>query len=200
MEALRAQKVRQAAERLAAGPAYVVTGYVFTDELGQPLHPRNITAAFARVAKRLGLSTRRLHALRHTLASLMISAGVDVRAVSAVLGHANASITMNVYRHLFEGSQANAVTARRPGAAARAHGLISGPTATGLQHGRHLRTLVLLEKPRGYRVSPWPYLTGMTGARTRTPLRAADFRTTSAFAATADPHERRRMFVVRTVP
>ena len=40
-----------------------------------------------------------LHGLRHTSATLLISENVDVRTVSARLGHAQTSTTMNIYAH-----------------------------------------------------------------------------------------------------
>jgi integrase len=44
------------------------------------------------------------HGLRHTSATLLISDGVPMRAVSAVLGHAQASTTANIYAHVLEES------------------------------------------------------------------------------------------------
>ena len=42
------------------------------------------------------------HDLRHTAASLAISAGANVKAVQRMLGHAKASMTLNTYTHLFD--------------------------------------------------------------------------------------------------
>lgn len=41
------------------------------------------------------------HKLRHTAASLAIAAGADVKVIQLMLGHADASMTLNVYGHLF---------------------------------------------------------------------------------------------------
>jgi integrase len=43
-----------------------------------------------------------LHDLRHTAASLAISAGANVKAVQRMLGHASAAMTLDVYGDLFE--------------------------------------------------------------------------------------------------
>jgi integrase len=43
----------------------------------------------------------KFHALRHTHASAIISAGLDVVSVSRRLGHASPALTLNVYAHLF---------------------------------------------------------------------------------------------------
>ena len=42
-----------------------------------------------------------LHALRHTHASQLIDAGIDVVTISKRLGHANATVTLRIYAHLF---------------------------------------------------------------------------------------------------
>jgi integrase len=43
-----------------------------------------------------------LHDLRHTAASLAISAGANVKAVQRMLGHASAAMALDVYADLFE--------------------------------------------------------------------------------------------------
>ncbi|MEV4086332.1 site-specific integrase [Nonomuraea fuscirosea] len=84
---LRAHRRRQAAERLAAGDAWVDSGFVFTDEVGQPLHPQQVSDQFYRLAYAAGLPPVRLHDLRHGAASLMLAAGVDLKVVQETLGH-----------------------------------------------------------------------------------------------------------------
>ncbi|MEO7775031.1 MAG: site-specific integrase [Steroidobacteraceae bacterium] len=51
--------------------------------------------------RRAGLRSVRIHDARHRHASLLIAAGADVVAVSRRLGHANPSITLTVYSHVF---------------------------------------------------------------------------------------------------
>lgn len=52
----------------------------------------------------VGLTGVRPHDLRHTAASLAIAAGVDILQVQAMLGHARASTTLDIYGHLLPGS------------------------------------------------------------------------------------------------
>ena len=46
-----------------------------------------------------------LHECRHTFASLMIAAGVNAKALSEYMGHANISITLDRYGHLMPGNE-----------------------------------------------------------------------------------------------
>jgi len=48
-----------------------------------------------------GLEGTTIHDLRHTAASLLIAAGADAKSVQHLLGHATASMTMDLYGHLF---------------------------------------------------------------------------------------------------
>jgi integrase len=81
---------------------------VFAREDGAPIHPNRMTDAFGRQVKASGLSKIRLHDLRHTHATLALTSGIPVHVVSARLGHANASITRNVYAHLLPTSDEEA--------------------------------------------------------------------------------------------
>jgi integrase len=60
----------------------------------------------------VGTQGRRItvHDLRHSFATRAITAGADVKAVAAVLGHTNATVTINIYADSTEQSKLNAVT------------------------------------------------------------------------------------------
>src|SRR5262245_2247038 len=68
---------------------------------GSPQSPRAFTAYWADHAEQLGMKDITLHALRHTHASQLIDAGIDVVTISKRLGHANPSVTLRIYAHLF---------------------------------------------------------------------------------------------------
>ncbi len=105
---LRAHRRRQLEDRLAWGPAWTDTGYVFTTECGEPLHPERVTVLFGRLVVAAGVPKVRLHDLRHTSASLMLAAGVHPKVVSERLGHSSVSITLDLYSHVIPGLQAEA--------------------------------------------------------------------------------------------
>jgi hypothetical protein len=74
---------------------------VFTTELGEPCDPRNALRALKAAAKRANLpSTVGLRTLRHSAASVMLSAGVPLKVVSEVFGHASVAFTGDVYGHV----------------------------------------------------------------------------------------------------
>ncbi|GAA2253463.1 site-specific integrase [Streptomyces amakusaensis] len=107
---LRWQRMRQAAMRERAGETWEESGYVFTTRSGKPVEPRNLYRSFTRVAKNAGLRVIRLHDARHGTATLLTAAGVAPRVVMEILGHSQIAVTMNVYAHVVQETQREAVS------------------------------------------------------------------------------------------
>ncbi|HHW17407.1 MAG TPA: site-specific integrase [Firmicutes bacterium] len=73
----------------------------FQSRFGTPIRPRNLTRTFKSLLSKAGLPhTIRIHDLRHTSASLALSAGVGLKTVSERLGHSSISITADIYTHV----------------------------------------------------------------------------------------------------
>ena len=108
---LRAHRKRQAEERLAAGPAWVDSGYVFVDVDGRALHPNKVSTSFTAAADAAGLPRIGAKGLRHTHATMLLRDGVPVPAVGLRLGHANPSITLTTYTHFVPADDALAADA-----------------------------------------------------------------------------------------
>ena len=67
---------------------------------GTPLEPRNLTCMFRALCAEHGIRPVRLHDLRHTCVSLLLSLGVHPRVVMEIVGHSAIEMTMNVYGHV----------------------------------------------------------------------------------------------------
>lgn len=105
---LRAHRKRQLEERLAIGELWSDTGYVFTKVDGEPLHPHTVLRTFENRVKHAGVSPLSFHGLRHTHASLGLASGVPAKVMQERLGHANVSITLDLYSHVVPGMQRDA--------------------------------------------------------------------------------------------
>jgi len=106
--ALREHRKRQATERLQMGAGWTDHGLVFCHIEGGPLHPERFSRTFADRSRQLGLPSIRLHDLRHTWATLALETGVHPKVVQERLGHANISITMDIYSHVTEALHSDA--------------------------------------------------------------------------------------------
>jgi integrase len=104
---LKAAKARQAAERLALGIDYGSGAYVVSNEIGEPYAPAVLSSYWQDAVKTAGIRHIKLHAARHTCATLMHLSGVPVAVIAAWIGHKDATLTMKLYTH----SQAEALKA-----------------------------------------------------------------------------------------
>ena len=100
---LRAERVRQAENRLRAGRMWSnPNDLVFTNELGGNLIIETFRRNFKRLAAGIGRPDLRPHDLRHTCATVAIASGADIKSVQSLMGHATASFTLDVYAHTSE--------------------------------------------------------------------------------------------------
>ncbi len=81
--------------------------YVFGTTNGEPRH-NNILRELKRAARRAGIEHITIHMLRHTFASHLVMAGVDLPTVQKLLGHSSITTTM-IYAHLAPGHLRSAI-------------------------------------------------------------------------------------------
>ena len=92
---------------LLSGLAQQVAGksgddLVFSGERGAVMRSQTFQrAALTKAAAELGLAGFTPHQLRHSAASLAIASGADVKVVQQMLGHKSATMTLDLYGHLF---------------------------------------------------------------------------------------------------
>jgi len=127
---LREQQERQRFDRRAWGTGYRADlDLVFCRPGGSAEDPNVIGRRFARRVRKLATVPQiGLHGLRHTHATLLLEAGVDVKTVSERLGHDTVQTTLELYGHVTHTMRSNAAarfgsllnTARTPVAAVTA--------------------------------------------------------------------------------
>ena len=99
---LKWQQGTQARERKRAANKWHQTGFVFTTETGRPVDGRDIYRTIQTAAKKAELKGVGIHTLRHSAATVMLENGVNLKAVSDLLGHSSIAITGDVYAHVSE--------------------------------------------------------------------------------------------------
>jgi len=85
--------------KLKLGAGFTDSNLVICQKNGKPFAPDSMTQKWLRFTKSHNLKHIRFHDLRHTCATAMLEAGIDPKTVQSRLGHANISITMDVYGH-----------------------------------------------------------------------------------------------------
>jgi len=104
--ALRGHRARQAEERLAASDSYRDGGLIFSTSTGAPCDLPNLTKNhFKPLLATAGIPSIRFYDLRHTAATLLLSAGVNPKIVSERLGHSTITLTLDTYSHVLPDMQ-----------------------------------------------------------------------------------------------
>ena len=97
--ALRTLRATQAADQLAAGPAYSASGYVLVDELGAPQRTDWLRRQAYKLMAEAGVRKVRLYDARHACLTYLATNGVPDVIVSAWAGHSDLSLAKRVYVH-----------------------------------------------------------------------------------------------------
>lgn len=112
---LRKLRAEQAELKLRLGDGYHDKGYVFCQSDGQPYHPERFSREFDRNQRYLcrdrpdqQIPRISLHGLRHTWATLALTAGIDIKIVSERLDHSSTHITREIYTHVTPPMQSDA--------------------------------------------------------------------------------------------
>ena len=101
----------QLSQRLKLGDKWHSTSRLFTTWDGHQMHGATPFTWLTKTCEQYGLPKVNLHSFRHLNASLLISSGVDVKTVQSVLGHSQASTTIDIYAAAFQDREAQALGA-----------------------------------------------------------------------------------------
>lgn len=100
MALLKEHKERQLIEKKKWGKAYKNLDMIFAREDGYYIDPATFREHYQKKLKEAGLKHYTFHALRHTFATRALEAGIPIKVVSQILGHASVQITMDTYSHV----------------------------------------------------------------------------------------------------
>lgn len=110
---LNKYKVQQDKQELKLGDKWHNTGFIFTQWNGLPMNTYTIGHWFPKFLEKHNLKKISFHQLRHTNATMLLKAGMDIKSVSKLLGHASVSTTGNIYAHALQ--SANETAAQKIG-------------------------------------------------------------------------------------
>jgi integrase len=112
IEMLQAHRRRQLERRLMLGLGKPSPDtLVFSTIDGDPINPNGLSREWGAFVRKHKLPKVSFHGLRHSHVSALVASGVDPLTISRRIGHANVSITMNTYSHMFRQTDATAAKA-----------------------------------------------------------------------------------------
>lgn len=124
VEILKKQHQYIEEDKFNAGMAFTDHGFVFSNPLGHPFDQRTYADSFERIVKAAGIdktiqigtndASIGFHTLRHTFATRAIENGMDILVLSKILGHAQASTTLNKYGHVLADHMRSSMEKIRP--------------------------------------------------------------------------------------
>ena len=112
IEMLKKWKTEQLRTKIRHGDIWQDTGFIFTKDDGTPMHPDSITDWLNKFSQAEDLPHIHPHAFRHTVASILLSNGIDAVTTAGELGHADPNTTNAIYAHLIARARAEASSIR----------------------------------------------------------------------------------------
>lgn len=100
LKLLQAERKRYLTNKLKLGEMFEDNDLVVCWDDGKLIDPDTLSQKFRRLTAKIGLKHIRLHDLRHTNATLMLTYGVNPKVAQQRLGHASISTTMDIYSHV----------------------------------------------------------------------------------------------------
>jgi integrase len=109
LDALQQHKMNQDAMKQKAGDKWKNLDLVFPNTVGNYQEANYRQKMFLGFLKEAELPSMRLHDLRHSAATILLSQGVNAKVVQEILGHSSITMTLGIYGHVFPGMQGDAM-------------------------------------------------------------------------------------------
>lgn len=83
---------------------------IFVDDLCRPIEEKRANRRLGAICKKVGIEPRPLHSIRHSYATRLFEAGIDVKTVQKLMGHSDYKTTMDIYTHVMPEKKMEAVS------------------------------------------------------------------------------------------
>ncbi len=103
--ALKAHELKQKQARIKMGNRWQERGLIFCNIYGSFFNPDYVWVLFKKLLQKAGLPDVRFHDLRHSAATVLLAAKIDLKAVSELLGHSSVAITADIYQSVLPEQQ-----------------------------------------------------------------------------------------------
>lgn len=109
VDILKKEKIKQKKQKLLLGKDYHDNDLICCKDNGEMFHPSSFSHDFAKILKQNNMEHIRFHDLRHSAATNMLNANIPIKLASNILGHSSVTITMDIYSHVINEKQKEAI-------------------------------------------------------------------------------------------
>lgn len=99
---LRKMKVNSYEKHLRLGTPFTDDAFIFSDEYLKPIEEKRANRRIQAICRKIGIEPRPLHSIRHSYATRLFEADVDIKTVQKLMGHFDYRTTLNIYVHVMD--------------------------------------------------------------------------------------------------
>lgn len=99
---LQKMKINSYEKHLRLGTPFNDDAFVFSDEYLKPIEEKRANRRIQAICRKIGIEPRPLHSIRHSYATRLFEADVDIKTVQKLMGHFDYRTTLNIYVHVMD--------------------------------------------------------------------------------------------------
>lgn len=95
-------KINSYEKYLRLGVPFTDDAFIFSDALLKPIEEKRANRRLQAICRKIGIEPRPLHSIRHSYATRLFEADVDIKTVQKLMGHSDYKTTLNIYVHVMD--------------------------------------------------------------------------------------------------
>lgn len=95
-------KINSYEKHLRLGTPFTDDAFIFSDEYLKPIEEKRANRRIQAICRKIGIEPRPLHSIRHSYATRLFEADVDIKTVQKLMGHFDYRTTLNIYVHVMD--------------------------------------------------------------------------------------------------
>lgn len=95
-------KINSYEKHLRLGVSFTDDAFIFSDSLLKPIEEKRANRRLQAICRKIGIEPRPLHSIRHSYATRLFEADVDIKTVQKLMGHSDYKTTLNIYVHVMD--------------------------------------------------------------------------------------------------
>lgn len=99
---LQKMKINSYEKHLRLGVPFTDDAFIFSDEYLKPIEEKRANRRIQAICRKIGIEPRPLHSIRHSYATRLFEADVDIKTVQKLMGHFDYRTTLNIYVHVMD--------------------------------------------------------------------------------------------------